>query len=264
MVSLFLALPGSAQVPQEPTPADTSTAKPQEQQPNPDKGAWRVRVSKGVPQTFGVKATNARLADIANDMARRLKVKVLLSPLMQKRRVTVDFDGLTLDAALRMLAPKPYIDYEVGGEGSDQPKILAIYFYALNERPPDVSVALQNKSEAILIEGDTEEGTEGYDSKKKEEEQPLTVSFTQSQLSVKAHKQPLTVVLYKIASEVGIPFEMRYESREIVDVEFTNYPLEQAMRSLSSAVRYYFRTDLQTFEIQPLRIALVGPAAVKS
>jgi hypothetical protein len=247
-------------------PADSNTKTPAQQAtPKDDRGTWRVRVTKGPPQTFSVKAKEARASDIANDIARRLKVSVLLSPVMQKRRVTLDFAGLTLDAALRMLAPKPYIDYEVGGADAMQPKVLAIYLYALNERPPDASVALGNKSEAILIEGDTEEGTEEYERrKKKEEPEPLTVTFSQNQLSVKARHQPLTVVLYKVATEVGIPFEMRYDTTEVIDVEFSGYTLEQAVRALSPAARYYFRTDLQTFETQPLRITVVAPATPRS
>jgi len=81
---------------------------------------------------------------------------------------------------------------------------------------------------------------------------------------VRAHKQPLSVVLFKIANEIGVPFELRYESPEVVDVEFSNYTLEQALRSLSPEVRFYYRLDLQTFQAQPLRMALVAPASLKS
>ena len=72
------------------------------------------------------------------------------------------------------------------------------------------------------------------------------------------------VVLYKIASEVGVPFEMRYESPEVIDVDFSNYSLDQALRSISPEIRFYYRLDLQTFQIQPLRLALVAPSAPKS
>lgn len=227
------------------------------------KASWRLRISRQTPQTFTLKAENAPVEEIAQELGRRLNVTVSLSPVMKKRNVTVEFSALTLDAALRMLAPKPYVDYEMGGGNSFEPKVLAVYLYALNERPPDQSIALPNQSDAVLIEGDTEEGLEQSDSKKAEE-QPLKVAFARNHLSVKARKQPLSVVLYKIASEVGVPFELQYESNEIVDVDFVDYPLEQAMRTLSSSVRFYFRADLQSLDIKPLRIALVAPSGVKS
>lgn len=221
------------------------------------KGTWRVLVSKQTPRTFSVKANDARVSEIANEIGRRLKVPVNLSPQMQKRLVTLDFSALTLDAALRMLAAKPYIDYEAEGGGASQPEMSAIYLYALNETPPASSVALRNNSEAVVVEGHTEDGVEDSASKKKtEEEEPLVVSFAQHQLSVRARKQPLSAVLYKIAAAVGVPFEMRSETNESVDIEFTNYTLEEAVRALPPSVRFYFRTDLQNFETQPLRFAL--------
>ena len=165
---------------------------------------------------------------------------------MAKQRVTLDFAGLNLEATMRMLAPQVYIDYVAGGSDIE-PKPLAIYLQALNERPPSANATVHGSSEAILIEGNTEEGTDG-DAQKKEEEDPLKVAFANNQLSVRAHKQPLSVVLYKIANEIGVPFEMRYESPEIIDIEFNNYSLDQAVRSLSPEVRSYYRQDLQTFQ----------------
>jgi hypothetical protein len=180
---------------------------------------------------------------------------------MQKQRVSLDFGGLNLDAMLRMLAPQPVVDYEAGGD-DPQPRPLAIYLQALNEPPPSPSAEMRSNSEAILIEGDTEEGTER--AAKKEEEDPLKVSYANNQLSVRARKQPLSVVLFKIANEVGVPFDLRFESSQIIDVEFDNQPLDQAVRSLSPEVRLYYRQDLQTFQIQPIRLALVSPAAARS
>ena len=239
----------------EKKPATTTT------EAKPDEKPWSVRVSKGAPHTFTVKAKEANLPEITSELSRQLKVPVSLSPLMSKQRVSLDFGGLNLEATLRLLAPQVYVDYVAGGD-DPEPKPLAIYLQALNERPPATNI--RGTSEAILIEGDTEEGVGSEEQKKKEEEDPLRVTFANNTLSVRARKQPLSVVLYKIATEVGVPFEMRYESSEVVDVEFTNYSVEQAVRSLSPAVRFYYRLDLQTFQVQPLRIALVAPSAPKS
>jgi hypothetical protein len=229
-----------------------------------DKPAWSVKMSRVAPYTFSVKAKDTPLGEITGELSRLLKAPVTLSPLMAKQRVTLDFGGLNLEATLRLLAPQPFVDYVAGGEDSAQPKALAIYLQGMNERPPSATATVRSNSEAILIEGDTEEGTDSEEQKKREEAEPLRVSFANNQLSVRAHRQPLSVVLFKIANEVGVPFELRYESPEVVDVDFTNYSLEQAVRNLSPDVRFYYRIDLQTFQVQPLRLALVAPASAKS
>lgn len=222
---------------------------------------WSVTMSKSAPHTFTVKATGAKLSEITAEISRLAKVPVTLSALMQKQRVTLDFGGLNLDATLRMLAPQPVVDYESGGD-DPQPRALAIYLQGLNETPPAPGPETRGASQAILIEGDTEEGTER--AAQKEEEDPLKVTYSNSQLSVRAKKQPLSVVLYKIATELGIPFDLRYELPQLINVEFDGQPIDQAVRSLSPAVRFYYRQDLQTFQIQPLRLALVSPAAARS
>jgi hypothetical protein len=228
------------------------------------KSQWSVRMSKNAPRTFTVKAKDAPLGEITGEFAKLLKIPFALSPVMAKQRVTLDFAGMNLEAALRLLAPQPYVDYVAGGEDSMEPKPLAVYLHALNERPPSASATVKGTSEAMLIEGSTEEGTEPQAAGKKEEEDPLKVTFAGSQLSVRARKQPLSIVLFRVASEVGVPFEMRYDSTEVIDVDFSNYSLDQAVRTLSPYVRFYYRADLQTFEIQPLRIALVAPASGRS
>ncbi|HEX8473740.1 MAG TPA: hypothetical protein VF666_06875 [Pyrinomonadaceae bacterium] len=226
-------------------------------EPDGAKKAWNLKVSEGAPQTFTLRATKASLAQITAELGRQLKVPVYVSPLMEKQRVTLELNGMPLDAVLRSLAPQSYIDYELGGDNY-LPKPLALYLYGANEAAPALNTIVKNTTQSLLVEGDTEEGTEEYEKRQAQEENPLHVTFTNKQLSVRARKQPLSVVLYKIASELGIPFDMRSDSNEIVDVNFSNYSVDQAVRTISPSVRFYFRTDLQTFEIQPLRLALVA------
>jgi hypothetical protein len=118
---------------------------------------------------------------------------------------------------------------------------------------------VKGDSEAILIEGNTEDGLEATNVKD-DDKSPLRVTVDKNQLSVKARKQPLTVVLYEIASKVDIPFEMKYESTELVDVDFNNFTIEQAVRTLSPNIRLYQRTNLTSYEVRPLRLVLVSPA----
>lgn len=242
---------------QKPAAAAPAQAKPAAK-------SWSVRMSKGAPYTFSVKAKESQLSEIAAELSKLTKVPVTLSPLLAKQKVSLDFAGLNLEATLRMLAPQGYVDYVAGGEGGDEPKPLALYLQGANEKAPATTAAVRGTSEAILIEGDTEEGTDSEAQRKREEEDPLRVSWANNQLSVRARKQPLSVVLFRIASEVGVPFEMRYESAELVDVEFQNYPLDQAFRSLSPGVRFFYRVDLQTFQVQPLRLALMPPAVPRT
>ena len=254
-LALALAAPqAAAQTADTPARKDGVAAGTARTKPN-----WSVKISKSEPHTFTVKATESKLSEVAAEVSKLAKVPITLSPLMQKQRVTLDFGGLNLDATLRMLAPQAVVDYESGGD-DPQPRALAVYLHGQNEQPSAPGPETRGNTQAILIEGDTEESVE---TEAKEEEEPLKVTYSNSQLSVRARKQPLSVVLYKIATEMGVPFDLRYESRQLIDVEFSNQPLDQAVRSLSPEVRLYYRQDLQTFQIQPLRLALFPPAAAR-
>ena len=61
-----------------------------------------------------------------------LKVPVTLSPLLAKQTISLDFSGMNLEGALRLLAPQAYIDYVAGGDDM-QAKPLAIYLQGYNE-----------------------------------------------------------------------------------------------------------------------------------
>jgi hypothetical protein len=260
-VVALASVSGGAQTaaPQKSTPpaaapkdgAKTSDAPPQ----------WKLSVSKQVPALLSLTAKNARLTEIGAELSKKLKVPVALSPLMQKQSVTLDIANVPLEGLVRMLAPVPYIDYELSGDGAVQPRVMGIFLYAFNEEPPSKTAAVKSTNEAILIQGDTEEGTEAYEKRREKEESPLSVKFDHSRVSVRARKQPLSVILYEIANKVDIPFDMKYESSDLVDVDFSNYTLEQAVRALSPNVRLYSRTNLSNYESAPLRLSLVPPAA---
>lgn len=222
---------------------------------------WRLSVSKEMPQTMTLKAKNAPLKDIAAELSKKLKVLVILSPLMQKQRVTMDFENVPIEGAVRMLAPLPYVDYEISGDPNEPQHLMGIYLYAFNEEPPDRNAVAKGSDEAILIEGNTEEGTDAYEKQRQQDDAPLVVKVDRNMLSVRARKQPLSVILYEIAHKVDIPFEMKYESSDLVDVNFTNYTLEQAVRTLSPNIRLYQRVNLTNYETMPLRLLLVQPAS---
>ncbi|MDQ1591902.1 MAG: hypothetical protein QOG71_2529 [Pyrinomonadaceae bacterium] len=219
---------------------------------------WTLKVTKKTPISMTLSSKNGQLSEIAAEMSKRLKVPVILTPLMQKQRITQAFEAMPLEGALRLLAPQVYVDYELSGDGA-QPKPIGIYLQGMNEQPPAEASVVKGDSEAILIEGNTEDGMEATNVKD-EDRSPLRVTVEKNQLSVKARKQPLTAVLYEIASKVDIPFEMKYESTELVDVDFNNFTMEQAVRTLSPNIRLYQRTNLTSYEVRPLRLVLVSPA----
>jgi hypothetical protein len=221
---------------------------------------WRLSVSKEMPTTMTLRAKNAPLREIAAELSKKLKVLVILSPLMQKQRVTLEFSNIPIEGAVRMLAPLPYVDYEVSGDPNEPQRLMGIYLYAFNEAPPDRNAAAKGSDQAILIEGNTEEGTDEYEKQRAKDDAPLLVKIDKNMVSVRARKQPLTVVLYEIANKVDIPFEMKYESTDLVDVDFTNYTLEQAVRALSPNIRLFQRINLTNYEAMPLRLLLVAPA----
>jgi hypothetical protein len=226
------------------------------------KGKYRLRLAEGPPRMVSLRSNHAFVSEIASELSRKLDVPILLSPVMQKAHVTLDFQSIPLEGALRLIAPQPYVDYEVSGDGSTGPKPVAIYLYGLNEPPPSESAVVRGDSEAILIEGDTEEGVKP-ESEKEKQEKTLSVKIERNQVTLHARRQPLTAVLYEIANKVDIPFEMKYDSSEIVDVDLNNAPMEQVVRTLSPNVRLYQRTDLSTYETRPLRLVLAPPASAQ-
>jgi hypothetical protein len=251
--------PAAAPAPQKTpkAPAGTNTtaaANNKEGKPKP----WSVKVTKKAPVSLTLTAKNGRLTEIAAEISQRLKTPVILTPLMQQQNITQEFEALPLEGALRLLAPQVYIDYELSSDGSQQPKVVGIYLQGMNEAPPAESAVVKGDSQALLIEGNTEDGLDETTAKD-EAQQPLHVTVEKNQVSVRARKQPLTAVLYEIATKVDIPFEMKYESNELVDVDFNNYSMEQAVRTLSPNIRLYQRTNLTNYEVRPLRLVLVPP-----
>lgn len=235
-----------------PTSAETAKTKVA-------KGKFTLKVASGAVRAVDLNANAASVAEIAVKLSQEFDIPVLLSPVMQKARVSIEFEGMPLEGAVRMIAPQPYADYEISGDGSTMAKMVALYLYALNEPPPSESAVVRGDSEAILISGDTEEGTER--ASKEEQETSLSVKIERNQFTVHARKQPLTAVLYEIASKVDIPFEMKYDSSEVVNVDLNNATMEQVVRTLSPNIRLYQRIDLQTYETRPLRLVLAQPTS---
>ncbi len=237
-----------------------SAQKPAQQEPKRNASApeFSLRISTADLITLSLKAEKARLSNIANEISKKLKIPVQLGSSVQSREVTTDFKGLTLEPAMNLLAPVVYIDYEINRFPGALAQPIGIYLYGHDDAAPPINAVVSTRSEAILIEGHTEEGLDQSAKPEEEEEQPIRVVYEQNNLTVKAKKQVLSVVLYKIASELGIPLEIKSDADDLVDVDINKMPIEDAVLRLSPKVRLYVRADLQRSERRPFRMVLVA------
>jgi len=203
-----------------------------------------------------------KLVDIAEELAKRLKIQVLVSPNLLKEKVSIEFSALTLEPAMQLMSPAVYIDYEIDTGSGSPPKPLGIFLYDTSSGEPPLSASIKSASQSLLVEGDTEEGVEPQTEadKKRLEEQPLRVQFQNNNLSVKAKNQPLSLVLLKIGEELGIPVDIQYEAPDMVDTEITKLSVEDTIRKLSPNIRLFLRADLLHAERRALRLVLTDPA----
>jgi hypothetical protein len=206
--------------------------------------------SRGSEISLTVHAVNAPLLSVAEEIKRQLKVPVRLSTLMRRQRVTLDFIDLPLEEGLQRLAPRPIVDYLVRGGLANRER-LGIYLQAANEADPPLNASFRNNSETIVIEGETEAAPAIRE--------PLWVAYDGDRLSLRAQNQPLSYVLAQMAGKVGVPFDLRSDTDEMIDIEFYNYSVEQAVRSLPASARLYLRNDFRGPEGKPLRIVLEKP-----
>ena len=206
-------------------------------------GKWRVRVKQNGIYFLSVQAKDAPLVDIAADLSRRLKAPIILSRVMSKQTVTLDFQDLPLESALQMLAPLPFIHYELrGGEG---PVCREVFLNAYNEPIPVPK--LENRNVSFVMQGDTESTPDSIDD-------PLRVSYRNERLSVAVKKQSLTAVLDRVATALGVNFTMKEDSAETVDINFKELTLEDAMSYFPPSVHLHVRKDLQRLSSVPLLV----------
>ena len=241
----------------------TVAGRPQVQTPNsaakpPAKKKYTLRITNEGITGVSLKADKAKVSEIAADLSKRLGAKVMLGPSMEKEAITVEFSDLTLEPALRLLAPRVYIDYEIRKDA--QPAPMGIYLLGYADPVPAVNAVVQGSSEAILIEGNTEDTGEA--SNIESEDDPLQVDLNDNDLlTIKSKKQPLAAVVLTIAYVLEVPAEIKYESPEIVNTVIKDTPLEDAITRLSPNIRLYVRADLTGSHRTPLRLLVVPPVA---
>lgn len=226
-------------------------------QPKETKPAFTLTVTEDQIIGITLKAQDATVKEIAAELSKRLKIPIAVTPLIEKHRVSVNFSDLVLEPAMQQLAPQVFIDYEIDTAAAGKmPRPLGIYLQGYNEPMPSDSAVVKGNSDVMIIEGDTEDTG---DSKDKDEDQELKVKYEKSQLTVVAKKQPLVVVLYAIANELGVPLQVTNEVVDPISINIQKASVESALQQLGQNIRLYLRADLMTQERRPLRILLVGP-----
>ena len=234
--------------------AKTQTAKPGVKPP------YTLTVKTRPILNISLKAEKANMADVAQDLSKRLKIPVFLGTERQKELLSIEFSELMLEPALQLLSPSVYIDYEIETGSQEQPKALGVFLYDTNQGEPPVSAVIHAATQTMLIEGNTEDGDESEEEDpKKEEEKPLRVSYLNYQLSVKAKQQPLPLVVAKIGETIGVPVDIQSESMDVVDANISKLSVEDALRQLSPYIKVFVRADLARSERRVLRLVLVGP-----
>jgi len=229
--------------------ADNAKSAPQKK--------YRLRIQPGQVIGISLKADEAPLADIAADLSKRLNTRILVGPAMEKQLVTIEFNGLPLDVALKLLAPRAYVDYEI--RSGAPPKRVGILLFAGHDPAPATSALVTSDSEVIKVEGHTEDNPESPSTAEKDS---LQVKLEGDHLTIKSKKQTLLAVIVTVAEVLGVPAEVKYDSTEIVDSEIKNVLLEDAIPQLSPNVRLFVRADLTLSTRTPLRLRLVAPEKV--
>jgi hypothetical protein len=228
-------------------PAPTPAAKKED-----DKPAFMLQVKTENVLSISLKSDNAKLSQVAAELARKLKIPVALSPVMAKQRTDAKFGDLLLEPAMQLLAPYVYIDYRVESGPGAQPQPLGIFLYAYNEVPPAIDAVVKGSSQAFMISGNTETVGDGPD-----EDDPIQIRYKNGKMSVKAKDQPLVDVISEMAEEAGIPSEAPEILKENVSVDIKDTALDQALLAVSPNVRVFFRRDLYRAENTVLRIVVV-------
>jgi len=237
--------------------AQNSPAPPQGASKISPKKRHKLSITKGEIIGLSLKADKAKMSEVAAELAKRLGTQVILGPNMAAETITVEFYDLPLEAALRLIVPRVFIDYEL--KGNTRPAMLGIYLFARDDPDPANNAIVQGSSQALFIEGNTEDTPESVE--KAEADDPLQVELDDNNLTIKSKKQPLVAVVLTIAELLGVPGEIKYESTEIVDTEIKDTPFEDAITRLSPNIRLFIRVDLSHSTRKALRLSLVPPVA---
>jgi hypothetical protein len=245
-------------------PAGITQASPQKHP------AWRVKVveSSGAP-FVSVHAKKAPFSDVASEMGRQLKLKVPihLTDKAKQQLLTIDFDDLPMEAAVRLLSPHAVIDYVMNG-GADplypaRKQALTIYFLGSDEKAPEIPPWIMKDPSTEMYVGmvyATEDEEKAELEKRKKD---LQVTYNDGLFTLHVHEQFLTDVLEEIAAKAGIGLNIlttngaQKEIDQKVTWDVAAVSLEELTNTwFPSGIRLYSRTDLEKDVSKPLRLTI--------
>jgi hypothetical protein len=267
LIALLCFAAFSLAVAQRPAPETDAKQTAKETKPADGKAGAKppyVLTVKSRPiLNISLKAEKAKMSEVSQDLSKKLKVPVFLGPERQNELITVEFSELTLEPALQLMSPTVYVDYEIDTGSGDPPKPLGIFFYDTNQAEPPATAVVTGANQSMLIEGNTEDGvTDGDEAKKNDEEQHLRITYENKLLSIKAKKQPLSLVLLKIGEELNVPVDIQNQNSSEIDIEISKLPVEDVVRQLSPHIRLFVRADLTRAEKRALRLVYAEPIKV--
>ena len=235
--------------------------KAQAAKPGAAKLPYVLKVKTRPILNISLKAEKANIADVAQELSKKINAPIFLGTERQKEPLSIEFSELTLEPALQLLSPTVYVDYEIDAGSQEPPKVLGIFLYDENQGEPPLTAVIHGSTQSILIEGNTEDGiaTESDDPNKKKEEEPLKVTYENHALSVKAKKQPLSLIMLKIGETIGIPVDIQDERMEPVDANISKLSIEDAVRQLAPNIKLFLRANLTRSDRRALRMVLTQP-----
>jgi hypothetical protein len=264
LIALLCFVAFTLSVAQKPAPATDTKQGAKEAKPADAKPATKLPYTLTVKLrpilNISLKAEKAKMSEVSQELSKKLKTPIFLGPERQNELITVEFSELTLEPALQLMSPTVYVDYEIDTGSGEPPKPLGIFFYDANQSEPPATAVVTGTGQSMLIEGNTEDGVPTEGEEKKEE--PLRITYDNKLLSVKAKKQPLSLVLLKIGEELGIPVDIQTQNLTEVDTEISKLPVEDVVRQLSPHIRLFVRADLTRAEKRALRLVYAEPIKV--
>jgi len=220
----------------------------------PAQRPYTLTVTKDATPFVTLKAKDAKLAEVAADLGRQLATKVIVGASLKDQTISADFAGTPVEPAMLAIAPRVYVDYELRRDAP--PKALGIYLLGNDDIEPARTAVVQGTSQGLFVEGNTE------DTGQPPANAPLRIHYDKGRLTVFAKQQLLLAVVMSMAEQLGVPAEIKYETREVIDADIKETSaVEEAFTSLSDLVRVYVRVDPTRVERTLLRVVIDRPAA---
>lgn len=254
----------------ETTPTEqVKTATPGAKQVLSQKGrTWQIKIkdSFGVP-FISLQAKKAPRSEISAELGRMLKIPVVLGASVKQQQITGDFEDQPLEAVVKLLAPRPFIDYIISGGGDTthaaRKRPIAVYLLGEDDKVPADSPWKTNKAAGQLIVGmvyaTAEEEKEALEKKRSD----LQVAYNEGLFTVRVYKQFLTDVLQEVADQARVPFAIlttngaQKEIDQVVTWNMAGVNFEELTNTwFPNGVRLYWRTDLASDISTPLRLTI--------